>query len=262
MFGKDSTSSVFGKLSRLTSNTALVKRSEYGLKVSFYLPKINKKTTTTIPQICSILKIFPLLTNTQYHAQQHLAANDPILRQLIAQVPLPDLQSTQNVFHDLMSCLIEQQIHYRSTKRIFHKMLEAAGIKLLTTGNFALFERKGFVHIKLSAQKYETIGRALDFFTQENPDWERMDEETVRSTLSQIKGVGPWTIDMILLYTLQHPDVFPADDYHLKQLMVQLYRLDPTSRLKRRMQAVADAWAPHRSAGVRYLLAWKEFQKN
>lgn len=199
---------------------------------------------------------------TQNQPLRHLAENDPALAGIIAQMPLPDLRSTGDVFHDLMSCLIEQQIHYRSTKRIFQRMLEGADVEILTVENFSALERRGFESLKLSAQKYETMVRTLEFFTENTPDWTSMDDGAVRSTLSQIKGIGPWTVDMILLYTLQRPDVFPADDYHLKQIMTGLYHLDPASRLTAQMKAVAEAWSPHRSTAVRYLLAWKEFQKN
>ncbi len=52
-------------------------------------------------------------------AAQQLAQADPVLEKIIGTVPEPIFESTQNVFSDLMSCILEQQIHYRSTKRIF-----------------------------------------------------------------------------------------------------------------------------------------------
>jgi DNA-3-methyladenine glycosylase II len=63
---------------------------------------------------------------------------------------------------------------------------------------------------------------------------------------------------MILLYTLERPDVFPYDDFHVKEIMVRLYRLDPNSRLKAQMLEVASAWGGQRSLAVRYLLAYKK----
>ncbi|MEM6967509.1 MAG: hypothetical protein AAF573_22285, partial [Bacteroidota bacterium] len=71
--------------------------------------------------------------------KDHLASSDAILKDIILQIPFPDIKSTQNVFHDLMSCIIEQQIHYRSTKRIFQKRIEAAGMEELTIDNFSSF---------------------------------------------------------------------------------------------------------------------------
>ncbi|MEO1653926.1 MAG: DNA-3-methyladenine glycosylase 2 family protein, partial [Bacteroidota bacterium] len=77
----------------------------------------------------------------------------------------------------------------------------------------------------------------------------------------KIKGIGVWTVDMILLFTLKRPNIFPADDYHLKQLMTSLYQLDPKSRLKAQMRAVAEKWSPYQSLAVLYLLDWKVLTK-
>lgn len=70
-----------------------------------------------------------------------LAKADPILEKVIIQVPKPKIESTKDVFHDLMSCVLEQQIHYRSTKKIFQKMLNEANLERLTPTNFQHFEK-------------------------------------------------------------------------------------------------------------------------
>jgi DNA-3-methyladenine glycosylase II len=66
---------------------------------------------------------------------------------------------------------------------------------------------------------------------------------------------------MILLYTLERPNVFPYDDFHLKQIMISLYNLNPKVRLKAQMLEVADNWGNQKSLAVLYLLAYKEFNK-
>jgi DNA-3-methyladenine glycosylase II len=96
--------------------------------------------------------------------EKNLAKADPVLHKIILQVAKPQIISTTNVFHDLMSCIIEQQIHYRSTKKIFHKMLLTAGLEQLTPENFHQFEEKSLSTIKLSAAKYETMLRVLDYW--------------------------------------------------------------------------------------------------
>lgn len=192
---------------------------------------------------------------------QELATRDPILKKIMDTVALPPIESTQNVFHDLLSCIIEQQIHYRSSKKIFQKMLDTAGIIQLTPDNFSSFEEKAFQNSKLSLRKYETIQRIVDFFEHNSIDWQQKSSEEVHQLLSQIKGVGNWTIEMICLYTLGHEDVFPADDYHLKQMLLQLYEVDSSARVKAQLKAIGAAWSPYRSTGVRYLLEWKNYQK-
>ncbi|MEL6867658.1 MAG: DNA-3-methyladenine glycosylase 2 family protein, partial [Bacteroidota bacterium] len=88
----------------------------------------------------------------------------------------------------------------------------------------------------------------------------RKDDLAVRKTLKQIKGIGPWTIDMILLYTLKRPDIFPAGDFHLKQVMSKCYETTDSSSLGKQLKAIASQWIPYRSYAVRYLLDWKNQQ--
>lgn len=190
-----------------------------------------------------------------------LRQTDPSLKKIIDTLPQPNPESSYNVFHDLMSCIIEQQIHYRSTKKLFNKMLIKADLEVLSPENFEEFEEKAFSDVKLSARKYETIVSTLDYFSQNQLDWPALSDDVIRQELSKIKGIGTWTMDMILLYTLKRPNIFPADDYHLKILMTSLYQLDAQSRLKAQMKAVAEKWAPFKSLAVRYLLDWKKMKK-
>ena len=187
---------------------------------------------------------------------------DAVLDKIVLEIPKPEIISTQDVFHDLMSCVLEQQIHYRSTKKIFKKMMIAAGIERLSPANFPILEEKALkADAKLSMAKYETLLGILDFWERHQMDWFAMDDNEVRTHLAQIKGIGKWTVDMILLYTLQRPDVFPYDDFHLKQIMTSLYGLDPTVKLKAKMLEISEKWGDQKSLAVLYLLDWKNYQK-
>ncbi len=190
-----------------------------------------------------------------------LTKSDPILGKIIGELDEPRVVSTKNVFHDLIGCVLEQQIHYRSTKNLFRKMLERAQIDILTLNNFVLFEEKAFQGISLKASKYETVLSIVAYFSNHHLDWELLSDEEVVKHLTSIKGIGKWTIDMILLFTLERPNIFPYHDFHLKQIMVTQYNLNPNYKLKKQMIAVADNWGEHKSLAVKYLLAWKNFSK-
>jgi DNA-3-methyladenine glycosylase II len=194
-------------------------------------------------------------------ATSQLQNADDVLKNIIGIVPEPTIETTNDVFHDLMSCILEQQIHYRSTKRIFQKMLQAANIERLTLDNFSEFEKTAFANSKLAIGKFETVERIVDFFSVNKINWALLTDAEVIEKLSSIKGIGKWTIDMILLYTLARPDVFPYDDFHLKEIMVKLYGLNPNVKLKAQMLDIAEVWGEHKSLAVKYLLAWKEFNK-
>lgn len=186
-----------------------------------------------------------------------LFPNDPVVQVLSEQLDLPPLASTGDVFHDLMSCIVEQQIHYRSTKKIFAKALERAGLERLTLDNFDAFEADGLAPLALSAAKCETVLRAVEHFSGPTPAWNTLSDTEVRTWLKHIPGVGPWTQDMILLYTLERPNVFPVDDYHLKQILTSRYALNPKVRLRAQMLDVAARWDGQSSLAVRYLLESK-----
>jgi DNA-3-methyladenine glycosylase II len=195
-------------------------------------------------------------------ATQHLTQHDPALANVIAATPPPHVESTHDVFFDLMSCVLEQQIHYRSTKKTFQKMLDQAQLSTLSPDNFEVLERLALPHVTLSASKYETLAGILDLWRQQPAiEWAALSDDEVATRLSSIKGIGRWTIDMILLYTLGRPDVFPADDFHLKQIMVSLYGLDPQVRLRAQMLDVSRHWHPHASTAVLYLLEHKKTRK-
>jgi DNA-3-methyladenine glycosylase II len=190
-----------------------------------------------------------------------LAQKDPVLQKVILQIEKPIINSTNDIFHDLMSCIIEQQIHYRSTKRIFAKALERAGIEHLTINNFHLFEKNSLSQIKLAMGKYETMTAFIEYWSNHNLDFHKLSDEEIVSELSSIKGIGKWSIDMILLYTLTRPNIFPYDDFHLKQIMVALYNLDPNVKLKNQMLEVSKNWGNKKSLAVLYLLDWKKQNK-
>jgi DNA-3-methyladenine glycosylase II len=187
-----------------------------------------------------------------------LAKNDPILEKIISQVAKPSIISTKDVFHDVMSCIIEQQIHYRSTKKIFANVLKRANIEHVTLDNFHLIEKYGLSEIKLAMGKYETIVSFIEYWSNNSLDFNLLSDEEVIAELSSIKGIGKWTIDMILLYTLERPDVFPYDDFHVKEIMIKLYGLNPKVKLKAQMLEIAEKWDNQKSLAVLYLLEAKK----
>ena len=148
-----------------------------------------------------------------------------------------------------MSCIIEQHIHYRSKKNIFTKALEASGLKELTLESFEQFEKEGLNHLKLSERKFETINNTIDFFRENTIDFDSLTEIEIRNTLSTIKGIGPWTVSMILIYTLDFRNIFEPNDYHIKKAMKQQFGFEKPSDINK----FADIWSPYKSYAFRIL---------
>ncbi len=193
-----------------------------------------------------------------------LKEKDPILGKIIDTIPEPIIESTNDVFFDLVGCIVAQKIHYRGTSPFTKKLAILLKDQHPTPPNVLALDEKTFAEMKLSNNKYQTLIRLADNWQRKKMDkikWDDLSDTEVKTLLMDIKGIGNWTADMILLYTLQRPNIFPFEDYHLKNIMVQLYELPPKSKLKANMLDIANDWAPYRSLAVKYLLAWKAHLK-
>lgn len=193
----------------------------------------------------------------------HLTTHDPVLADLIPRVTLPETEPSLGVYHDLVSCIVDQQIPARTRGTYMKKLVGLLGGKLPDGNNVYTLQEDAWASAKIANPKYHTLLRVTDWWHEKKVadwDWDTLTDEEIRGHLIAIKGIGPQTADLILLYTLGRPDVFPAGDYHVKQIMEALY-LEDGKRLKPTMLAAAAKWAPYRSFGTRYLLAYKAAMK-
>jgi DNA-3-methyladenine glycosylase II len=87
-----------------------------------------------------------------------------------------------------------------------------------------------------------------------------MEDEDLILYLTRIKGVGRWTAEMLLMFSLGREDVFAADDLGIQQAMVHLYKLDGRDRkkLKEEMHQIAATWSPYRTFACLHLWEWKD----
>jgi DNA-3-methyladenine glycosylase II len=195
-------------------------------------------------------------------AISHLCRSDARLQEIIENTVVPHREmgkTSEDVFYDLLTCVIGQQIHYRRVTPSVQKFVELFADSYPYPEMVLRLTGEVFAKLKLSSQKYHTTIRLATWWLDNamgESDWHSLDDDAIRTMLLSIKGIGSWTIDMILVYTLQRPDVFPVDDYGLKKAMTALYGLNPNEHLKRQMTAIAEAWRPHRSLACRYLWEW------
>ena len=91
-----------------------------------------------------------------------------------------------------------------------------------------------------------------------------MSNEEVIKYLTQIKGVGQWTVEMILMFTLGREDVFALDDLGIQQAICKLYKIDASNKkvMKEKMLSISKKWSPYRTYACRYLWGWKDNTPN
>lgn len=103
-------------------------------------------------------------------------------------------------------------------------------------------QKAGYLH---SLAEHATNGHLSDARLRRAPD------DEVIELVTQVKGVGRWTADMLLMFCLGRPDVLPVGDLGVQRMMQEAYRLDPLPD-PQTMGRVAEPWRPYRSAGAWY----------
>ena len=87
-----------------------------------------------------------------------------------------------------------------------------------------------------------------------------MSNEEVVVFLTKIKGIGAWTVEMLLMFAMQREDVFPIDDLGIQQAMIKLYQIEADNKktLKEKMRQIAASWSPYRTYACLHLWRWKD----
>jgi len=197
-------------------------------------------------------------------ARQHLSA-DERLRPLVASIELNPSQSKGDLYAELIESIIYQQLSIKAAATIHGRFLTLFPEAYPTPEVLVGLETETLRGIGLSQQKANYVRNVAAFFMAENllgKDWSAHSDEEILNQLTQIKGVGRWTVEMILMFTLRREDIFPIDDLGVQNSMIKLYELTETGKaLKLRMMAIAETWRPYRSWACTYLWRWKDAEK-
>jgi len=187
-------------------------------------------------------------------AVNHLKKCDPILRAIIDQVGPCRMEFGPPEFHSLAEAIVYQQLNGKAAVTIFKRFAALAGEPLTPEGILQLTDEQ-LRKVGLSKQKSayvkdlaaKTAAGLLDF--SQLPE---MPDEEVIKHLTQVKGIGVWTAQMFLMFTLRRPDVLPTGDYGVQAAIKKHYkkRQMPKPHI---MEKIAKSWVPYRSIACWYL---------
>lgn len=181
---------------------------------------------------------------------------------VIDTTPLAELNPSGNVYYDLLESIVSQQLSVKAADTIFKRFLTLFPDQYPHPASVALLEVDQLRSVGLSFQKSAYIKNVATFAIEnqmENMDWHSLNDQEIISQLTTIKGVGVWTVQMILIFSLQRPDVFPVDDLGVQQGLVKLYQLSEQGKeLKKKMLELSEPWRPYRSVAARLLWRWKD----
>ncbi|SIT78632.1 DNA-3-methyladenine glycosylase family protein [Pontibacter indicus] len=184
-------------------------------------------------------------------------AKDPIMAVIIDRGQPLTSSWSEDLYFELLSSIVSQQLSVKAAATIFkrftelypdtyphpHLVLESADEKLRSAG--LSFQKIGYVrNVAAFAQGGNLEHAVID----------AMEDEALIQHLSQIKGVGRWTVEMLLMFALERPDVMPVDDLGIQNAMKRHYGLEESGKaLKARMLEIAENWRPYRTIASKYL---------
>ena len=186
-------------------------------------------------------------------AQRHLARRDAVLQPLIRAVGPCTLQHNPNHFEVLVRSIISQQISTKAALAIGGRLLERVGRfqpkRILDATEEAMREaglsRGKQRSLRDLAEKCKSGALPLKKLAD-------MDNADVSAALVQVHGIGPWTAEMFLIFSLGRLDVLPVGDYGLRAGVQKHYEL-PELPKKDKLHELTQAWQPYRSIGTWYI---------
>ncbi len=191
----------------------------------------------------------------------HLSKHDRF-RAIIESISVPDFTPSRKVYFDLLESIVSQQLSVKAANTIFNRFRALFSDEYPHPDLLSAIETERLRSVGLSSQKAAYLQNVAAFSLQydlENHGWDAMSDEEIIAFLTQIKGVGKWTAQMILMFTIGRPDVFPADDLGIQQAMIRLEDLDENDKtLKQKMIEFAEPWRPYRTIACRFLWRWKD----
>jgi DNA-3-methyladenine glycosylase II len=192
----------------------------------------------------------------------HLNKDKKFKKILELQQPF-SLVKRKNVHLHLCNSIMSQQLSTKVADVFQKRFLNLYDNKTPTAQQIAATALLTLRGIGLSNAKANYVINVCNFFIDEKLTDTRlykMSNEELIKYLTQIKGVGQWTVEMILMFTLGREDVFTVDDLGIQQAMCKLYNIDAADKkvMKEKMLSISKKWSPFRTYACRYLWGWKD----
>ena len=200
-----------------------------------------------------------------YQINAHLSRDKKLKKILESQEPFL-LEKRNKVYLRLCASILSQQLSTKVARVLQQRFLNLFGGKEPTLKQILEVSPETMRGIGFSNAKAGYVHNVCKFFIEHSltdSKLDKMSNEEVVDLLTQIKGVGKWTVEMILMFTLGREDVFAVDDLGIQQSITKLYKLDgrDKKKMKEKMLLISEKWSPYRTYACRYLWGWKDVGK-
>ena len=181
---------------------------------------------------------------------------DKNMHVLIKKFGRPDFNLGQDYFQSLLRSIVFQQLSGKAARTIYERLVNLIPKTSNICPNEVLkLDKDEMRKAGLSFQKINYVRNLADYFENnsfQKKDVERMTDEEISRELTQIKGIGQWTVDMFLMFTLNRADILPYGDLGIqKGIMKILNKKNLPS--KKEMENCSKKWVPYRTIACWYL---------
>lgn len=174
-----------------------------------------------------------------------------------------ELKLHKNIPLRLMASIMGQQLSTKVAQVIYRRFLELYKGKEPKPQQVLDTPFEQLRGIGLSNAKVNYVKNVAEFCIEHKITDKKllaMENEEIIELLTQIKGVGRWTVEMLLMFTLGREDVFAPDDLGIQQAMTKAYKLDNSDKkvLREKMIKLSGKWSPYRTYACLHLWSWKD----
>jgi DNA-3-methyladenine glycosylase II len=192
----------------------------------------------------------------------HLSKDKKLAKLVAGQEP-HKLKFHKNICLRLCASIMSQQLSTKVAKVIFNRFLDLYGGEEPTPSQIIATPFETLRAIGLSNAKTQYVLNVAQFAIDNDlsdKKIKKMSDADIVDLLTQIKGVGKWTVEMLLMFTLGREDIFAVDDYGIQVAMKKIYRLDDSNKkeFKEKMLKLSKKWSPYRTYACLYLWHWKD----
>jgi DNA-3-methyladenine glycosylase II len=196
----------------------------------------------------------PLLTRKRLEeGTAYLVARDSDLARLYAMDGVPPLWAREPGFSTLIHIILEQQVSLASALAMYRRLLD--NVTPFTPENFVKSGSSRLRALGVTRQKAAYCIHVANAILEKRLDLKalsKMDDAGVLDTLTQIRGIGPWTASIYLLMALRRPDIWPPGDIALMNTLRKVKSLGGHPSLSE-LSEIVEAWRPFRSVAARML---------
>ena len=181
---------------------------------------------------------------------------DKNMKVLIKKFGRPDFNQGQDYFQSILRSIVFQQLSGKAAQTIYERLLSLIPKTSNLCPNEVLKLNKDEMRkAGLSFQKINYVRNLADYFENnslQKNNVEKMTEEEISKELIQIKGIGQWTVDMFLMFTLNRADILPYKDLGIQKGIMKIFKMKNLPS-KKEMENCSRKWRPYRTIACWYL---------